>query len=65
MAKHLARLFRLSVMVPREHRLAKNWGETQTSHPNTDAGQARLAHGENRAFFDADFRAGAVPRTRG
>ena len=39
-----------SVMVPREDRLAKNWGEMHHTKTNANAGQIRLARGEHRAL---------------
>jgi hypothetical protein len=36
-------------MVPREDRLAQNWGETK-HNPNANAGQSRLARDEHRAL---------------
>jgi hypothetical protein len=41
------------------HWLAQNWGETPTSYPNDNAGQTRLARGENRAILDAHYRSRA------
>jgi len=50
MAQTLARLAKPSVMVPREDRLAKNWGETHHIPNNANAGQHRLARDEHRAL---------------